>query len=199
MVKPRYFVKGTRRGREPPHWNDRLMDLSVPVTDEESGPWRRENFPTPVHGRCEHARDRRAADIQTAPAKSRPSYFPRHRSCADREEKCVTRGSDRAGTRKRRSGSACLGYTRARERQDRAAFARLYARRAGIEATHSLAVRRYGLRRARYAGSAKVRLQHVATAAALNLSRIVRWIAGEPVATTRSSHFSRLLAPAAAA
>lgn len=62
---------------------------------------------------------------------------------------------------------------RARERQATAAFGQLYARRAGIEATLSLAVRGYGLRRARRAGLAKVRLQHVATAAALNLTRIV--------------------------
>ncbi|WP_050783589.1 transposase [Methylobacterium nodulans] len=44
----------------------------------------------------------------------------------------------------------------ARQRQDTAAFAHLYAQRAGIEATLSLAVRRLGLRRARYAGLAKV-------------------------------------------
>ena len=85
--------------------------------------------------------------------------------------------------------------TQARQRQKTAAFGRLYAQRAGIEATLSLAVRSFGLRRARYAGLAKVRLQHIAMAAALNLTRIVHWIGGEPIATTRLSHFSRLLNP----
>ncbi len=87
----------------------------------------------------------------------------------------------------------------ARQRQGTAGFARLYAQRAGIEATLSLAIRSFGLRRARYAGLAKVRLQHAATAAALNLARMARWLAGNPIATTRQSHFGRLsTAPAAA-
>ena len=42
--------------------------------------------------------------------------------------------------------------------------------RAGVEATLSLAIRAFGLRRARYAGLAKVRLQH----AARNLARMNR-------------------------
>lgn len=87
----------------------------------------------------------------------------------------------------------------ARQRQDTTAFTRLYAQRAGIEATLSLAVRRFSLRRARYSGFAKVRLQHIATAAALNLTRIVHWIAGKPIATTRQSYFGRILNPMAAA
>lgn len=97
-----------------------------------------------------------------------------------------------------RSQARHEALTQARQRQDTTTFARLYAQRAGIEATLSLAVRNFGLRRARYAGLAKVRLQHIATAAALNFTRIVRWILGEPIAPTRRSHVGRLLAPAAA-
>jgi transposase len=48
------------------------------------------------------------------------------------------------------------------------------------------------LRRTRYAGLAKTRLQHVATAAAVNLLRISAWSAGTPFAKTRCSHFATL-------
>jgi hypothetical protein len=71
---------------------------------------------------------------------------------------------------------------------------RLYARRAGIEGTISQAVRSFGLRRARYRGEAKAHLQHVATAAARNLSRVWDWLEGVPRAATRKSRFARLIA-----
>lgn len=47
--------------------------------------------------------------------------------------------------------------------------------RAGIEGTISELVRSYGLRRARYRGQAKLRLQMAFTAVAINLRRLVRW------------------------
>ena len=50
------------------------------------------------------------------------------------------------------------------------------------------------LRRARYIGLAKVHLQHVLTAAALNLVRVAAWLAGHPFARTRQSAFVRLMA-----
>jgi transposase len=68
-----------------------------------------------------------------------------------------------------------------------------------VEATISQAVRSFGLRRARYVGLAKARLQHVATAAAINLVRLVRWIVGAPMASTRDSRFARLVARTAPA
>lgn len=87
----------------------------------------------------------------------------------------------------------------ARQRQTTPDFLKLYALRAGVEATMSQAVRGFGLRRSRYLGQAKTHLQHVATAAAMNLSRLVHsevlvlvdWISGEPLAPTRKSHFSQ--------
>ncbi|PZP42893.1 MAG: hypothetical protein DI601_16925 [Azospirillum brasilense] len=81
----------------------------------------------------------------------------------------------------------------AQQRQHTPEFLSLYALRAGVEATISQAVRGFGLRRSRYFAQAKTHLQHVATAAAMNLVRLVRWINGEPLAPTRQSHFSRLL------
>jgi transposase len=84
----------------------------------------------------------------------------------------------------------------ARQHQQTAAFAAAYARRAGIEGTLSQGVRTYGLRTARYRGLAKTHLQHLATAAAINVQRLTDWLAGEPRTTTRRSHLVRL-APAA--
>ena len=69
---------------------------------------------------------------------------------------------------------------------------RLYAWRAGIEGTLSQGVRSFGLRRARYRGLAKAHLQHVATAVAMNFSRLSDWLGGVPRATTRTSQFARL-------
>ena len=81
----------------------------------------------------------------------------------------------------------------ARRRQQAPDFAAMYAWRAGVEATMSWAVRGFGLRRARYVGLEKVRLQHAATAAALNLVRIARWIVGLPIAGSRASPFAHLI------
>ncbi len=87
-----------------------------------------------------------------------------------------------------------LALTASRQRQREPAFAALYASRAGVEATISQAIRGFGLRRARYVGSAKTALQHQATAAAINLVRLVRWICGIPLAATRPGHFATLTA-----
>jgi transposase len=67
-----------------------------------------------------------------------------------------------------------------------------YKRRAGIEGTLSQGVRSFGLRCARYRGLAKTHLQHVATAAAMNVDRIVAWLDERPRARTRTSRFAAL-------
>ena len=67
-----------------------------------------------------------------------------------------------------------------------------YARRAGIEGTLPEGVRGFDLRRCRYVGLAKVHLQHVITAAAMNLSRLASWLSEAPRAKTRTSRFARL-------
>lgn len=79
-----------------------------------------------------------------------------------------------------------------RARQKTPEFREAYAQRAGIESTHAQAIRRSGLRRARYRGLAKTRLQHILTAAAINLLRIAAWLDGVPLAATRCSHFAAL-------
>lgn len=69
---------------------------------------------------------------------------------------------------------------------------RLYRRRAGVEGTLSQGVRAFGLRRSRYIGLAKMHLQHVITAGAMNLARVTAWFAGVPPEETRTSRFARL-------
>jgi transposase len=71
----------------------------------------------------------------------------------------------------------------------------LYQRRAGVEGTLSQGVRAFGLRRTRYWGLAKTHLQPVATAAVINIDRIVAWLDARPRAMTRISRFAAL-APA---
>ena len=79
----------------------------------------------------------------------------------------------------------------ARRQQETAEWKAEYALRAGIEGTISEGVRGFGLRRCRYVGFAKAHLQHVITAAAMNLSRLAAWLAGVPRAKTRTSRLAR--------
>lgn len=81
-----------------------------------------------------------------------------------------------------------------RERLASNAGRELYALRAGVEGTISQGVRALGLRRARYRGLARVHLQHVATAAAMNIDRVTNFLAGRPVERTRRSRFAALRA-----
>lgn len=85
-----------------------------------------------------------------------------------------------------------LVAARAREHTDD--YRRLYAQRQGIESTISQGVRAFGLRQARYRGLAKTTLQHVATAAAINLDRLAAWFGTRPLAPTRTSRFATLAA-----
>ncbi|MPR13591.1 transposase, partial [Microvirga tunisiensis] len=63
----------------------------------------------------------------------------------------------------------------------------------GIEGTISAGVRVLHLRRSRYIGLTKTHLQHVLTAAAINLIRLRAWFAGTPLARTRQSAFTKLM------
>jgi transposase len=81
---------------------------------------------------------------------------------------------------------------RARERLTTPQGQKEYQLRAGVEGTLSQAVRRSGLRQARYRGLAKTHLQHVATAVALNTLRSVEHLCHKRRAQTRTSRFARL-------
>ena len=82
----------------------------------------------------------------------------------------------------------------AQGRQDTPEWRTLYGARAGIEGCLSLGVRVCGLRRLRYVGLAKTHLQHVVTAAALNVVRLSASVQGEARAATRTSRLTRLMA-----
>jgi transposase len=85
----------------------------------------------------------------------------------------------------------------ARQQQESDDFKQRYNRRAGVEGSISQGVRSFGLRRARYIGLAKTHLQHLLTAAAINLARVDNWLSGVPLATTRISSFKALQTQAA--
>jgi transposase len=81
---------------------------------------------------------------------------------------------------------AARAWYRSAEGQER------YKRRAGVEGTLSQGIRGFGLRYARYRGLTKTHFQHVATAAAMNVDRIVAWLNERPRAKTRTSRFAAL-------
>ncbi len=87
-----------------------------------------------------------------------------------------------------------LALQTARQRQQTPAFREQYAKRAGIEGTLSQGVRRCEMRRSRYIGLARTHLQHLLTAAALNLMRAVACSTDSPRAKNRRSRFAALLA-----
>ncbi len=121
----------------------------------------------------------RAADCRVCPSRAR----------------CTRSGSKHAGRALGllpRPEHEALAAARAREATDEGR--RLYAQRQGVEGTISQAARAFGLRQARYRGLAKTGLQHIATAAALNLDRMAAWFAGRPLAPTRTSRFAALAA-----
>jgi transposase len=80
----------------------------------------------------------------------------------------------------------------ARRRQKTEEFASLYSQRAGIEGTVSQGVRAFGLRQARSRGLGRTHLQEVATAAAINVTRLADWLNGVPAAATRRSRLAAL-------
>ena len=81
----------------------------------------------------------------------------------------------------------------ARERQETAEFKTKYNKRAGIEGTISQAVRTFDLRRSRYLGLAKTHLQHLAIAAAINLTRVVScWMTDQAKSPLYRSSFAKL-------
>ena len=67
-----------------------------------------------------------------------------------------------------------------------------YQQRAGVEGTLSQGVRGFGLRGARYRGLKNTHLQQVATAAAINVDRLVAWLDQRPRAKTRTSRVAAL-------
>jgi transposase len=108
------------------------------------------------------------------------------RPCPSRS-RCTRRASRHLGLLPRPEHEAIAA---ARARLETETGRRLYGQRQGIEGTISQGVRAFGLRRARYRGLAKMGLQSIATAAAINLDRLGAWFAQRPLAPTRTSRFA---------
>jgi transposase len=88
--------------------------------------------------------------------------------------------------------AALLHAARARQTTD--TFRTRYATRAGIEGTMAQAVVAQDMRWSRYRGKHKTHLQHVATATAINIKRLVNWWNDVPFAQAKRSRFSALMA-----
>jgi transposase len=80
----------------------------------------------------------------------------------------------------------------ARAEQATTSWQRRYARRAGVESTIAQATKVTDVRRARYRGLSKTRLDHNVKAAALNLIRLDAWFNGETLDPRRTTHLARL-------
>jgi transposase len=113
------------------------------------------------------------------------------RACPARSQ--CTRSPDAPRTLSVRHQVEFERLEQARKLQQSEEFKKVYAKRSGIEGTHSQAVRALGLRRTRYRGLAKTSLQHVLTAAAINLIRVDAFLEGKKTAKTRTSRFAALL------
>ena len=100
---------------------------------------------------------------------------------------CTRAESDPRGLRLQPSQQLHDSLQSARQEQQSEQFQERYRPRAGIEGTISQATRSLGLRHTRFIGSAKTRLQHLATATAINLSRLFQWWQGIAPETTRTS------------
>lgn len=79
-----------------------------------------------------------------------------------------------------------------RHNQDTLTFKQRYHKRAGVEGTLSQGVRSFNLRRCRYIGLAKARLQNILIAVSINLFRYSAWLQNWALASTRTSTFSAL-------
>jgi transposase len=80
----------------------------------------------------------------------------------------------------------------ARAGQATAQWKARYAARAGVEGTMRQATHVTGIRRARYLGLPKTRLEHTIAAAAVNMIRLDAYWTGHPLDRTRTSHLARL-------
>jgi len=80
----------------------------------------------------------------------------------------------------------------ARQRQVTKAFKEASVTRAGVEGANPQAAYALEMHRTRYRGLTKTHLQPVATAAAINIQRVIDWLWEKPRSQTPKSHFARL-------
>lgn len=121
---------------------------------------------------------------------TRVRFAERHCTPCELRTSCTTAETGRNLTLRPKAEHEIL--QQARTEQDTDHWRRRYGHRAGVEGTISQGVQAFGLRRSRYRGLAKTRLQHHFTGAAVNLARIDAWLTGRPLARTRISPFAAL-------
>jgi transposase len=82
----------------------------------------------------------------------------------------------------------------ARQRQETPEFKEKYALRSGVESSLSQGIRRFAVRQSRYRGLVRTHLQHLFTATAMNIVRVIAWLKGTPLGERRRKpgHFARL-------
>jgi Transposase DDE domain len=80
----------------------------------------------------------------------------------------------------------------ARAGQDTRQWKDRYKTRAGVEGLMHQATSVTGIRRARYIGLGKTRLEHLAAATAINVIRLDAWYSGKPLDRTRTTHLQRI-------
>ena len=112
------------------------------------------------------------------------------RACPDRDTCTTAQHGGRALTLKPRALHESLRA--ARTEQDTRSWQVKYRLRARVEGTIGQAVAVTGTRRARYRGLAKTHLEHVYSAAALNLIRVDAYWNDQPLDQHRTSHLARL-------
>jgi transposase len=113
------------------------------------------------------------------------------RGCAVREQ--CTKSPQEGRKLTLRPQEEQIAMVARRREQQGAEFKEEYKRRAGVEGTLSQGVRVGGLRKARYIGEAKTRLQHILISVAINLVRLAEWFEDRPLARTRTSAFAALV------
>jgi transposase len=115
------------------------------------------------------------------------------RACGVREQ--CTRTTEQRRTLTIHPEAEFKALAAARARTQEAEYKELYKLRSGSEANLSQAVRRSGLRRSRYVGLRKTHLQNIVIATAINLIRLLNWLAGSAIGKARRSTFANLLCP----
>jgi transposase len=112
------------------------------------------------------------------------------RACPFREQCTTARRGRRMLTLRPRELHETLAKARTVQKTD--SFKERYKLRAGVESTINQGLDVTGMRRARYRGLPKVRLQHAFSATAVNIVRLDAYWAGQPLDHPRSSHLTRL-------
>ncbi|GAA2921348.1 hypothetical protein GCM10010446_01680 [Streptomyces enissocaesilis] len=120
----------------------------------------------------------------------RAKFAARHCSACPAREQCTSSPHGRMITLRPREEHEAIRELRAAADTD--VWKERHQARNGIEGTVSQGVRAFGLRRSRYRGREKTHLQHLFTAAAMNLTRLDAWNTGTPRAGTRTSRFEAL-------